>query len=295
MTSRFQAIVFPILVLLVAMLSVQAGAALAKHLFPAVGASGATAFRLIFASLIMAALLRPWRATFTRQSLKSLLLYGITLGAMNFMFYQSLRTIPLGIAVAVEFAGPLALAVIASKRRLDFLWIALAAFGLWLLLPTNAHQVKLDPLGLALALGAGACWALYIVFGQRVGNAFGMQGAALGTAIAALCVAPIGIAQAGTALLDPHILPLAIGVGLLSSAIPYSLEMIALTKLPAQTFGILMSVEPAIAAISGLIFLGERLSLPQWIALACIMLASLGCAATARPKIPAEPSRMEMG
>jgi len=288
MTSHRSSTLVAILVLLAAMLSVQAGAALAKQLFPLVGASGATAFRLACASLIMGLLLRPWRADFTRVSLSSLWWYGLTLGGMNFMFYLSLRTIPLGLAVAVEFVGPLALAVFASKRKLDFLWIAMAAFGLWLLLPINAHQVKLDPLGLALAFGAGVCWALYIVFGQRVAGDFGMRGAALGTMIATLCIAPIGIAQAGSAMLDPHLLPIALGVGLLSSAIPYSLEMVALSRLPAQTFGTMMSIEPAMGALSGLVFLGERLTPVQWLAMGCIMLASFCCALTAKPRVAPE-------
>ncbi len=290
MPSRPSSILVPILVLLVAMLSVQAGASLAKQLFPAVGASGATAFRLVFASLIMAALLRPWRVRRPSGALRPLLLYGIVLGAMNLMFYHSLRTIPLGIAVALEFTGPLALAVFSSKRRLDFLWVALAALGLWLLLPLESAQTRLDPVGMALALGAGACWALYIVFGQRVSSHYGMQGAALGTAIAALCIAPIGIVQAGSALFDANLLPLALGMALLSSAIPYSLEMIALARLPAQTFSILMSVEPAIGALSGLLFLGERLTPAQWLAMGCIMLASIGCAITVAPRKPAAPT-----
>lgn len=290
MPLRPSSIVVPVLVLLVAMLSVQAGASLAKQLFPAVGASGATAFRLVFASLIMALLLRPWKARHTSGSLRPLLLYGVVLGAMNLMFYHSLRTIPLGIAVALEFTGPLALAVFSSRRRLDFLWIVLAALGLWLLLPLDTAQTRLDPVGMALALGAGVCWALYIVFGQRVSGSYGMQGAALGTMIAALCIAPIGIAQAGSTLLDLNLLPLALGMALLSSAIPYSLEMIALARLPAQTFSILMSVEPAIGAISGLLFLGERLTPMQWLAMVCIMLASIGCAITATPRKPVAPT-----
>lgn len=290
MPLRPSSIVVPVLVLLVAMLSVQAGASLAKQLFPVVGASGATAFRLVFASLIMALLLRPWRARHASGSLLPLLLYGVVLGAMNLMFYLSLRTIPLGIAVALEFTGPLALAVFSSRRRLDFLWVVLAALGLWLLLPLDTAQATLDPVGMALALGAGVCWALYIVFGQRVSSSYGMQGAALGTMIAALCIAPIGIAQAGSTLLDLNLLPLALGMALLSSAIPYSLEMIALARLPAQTFSILMSVEPAIGAISGLLFLGERLTPMQWLAMACIMLASIGCAITARPRKPVTPT-----
>tara|TARA_R100001244_G_scaffold129219_1_gene100497 strand:+ start:20689 stop:21528 length:840 start_codon:yes stop_codon:yes gene_type:complete len=274
----------PIALLLVAMISIQSGASLAKGLFPLIGAAGTTALRLSLAALILCLLMRPWRARLSLASSRSLLAYGLSLGAMNLLFYLSLKTIPLGIAVALEFTGPLALALFSSRRLLDFVWIALAVFGLWLLLPNPQADVQLDPVGMALALAAGLCWALYIVFGQKAGAEHGSHTVALGTIVAALLVFPIGLSQAGGSLFSLDLLPIALGVAVLSSALPYSLEMVALTRLPARTFSILMSMEPAIAALSGLLFLSERLSLSQWLAISAIILASAGAAATIRPK-----------
>jgi inner membrane transporter RhtA len=273
-SSRFSLVIVPILVLLVAMTSIQSGASLAKSLFPEVGASGTTALRLSIAALILCMIMRPWRAKLTLQSCRSLVAYGLSLGGMNLLFYLSLKTIPLGIAVALEFTGPLALALLSSRRLLDFVWIALAVFGLWLLLPTGKTETALDPMGMALALAAGICWALYIVFGQKAGAEHGRHTVALGTLVAALLVFPIGLSQAGSSLFTIDI----------SSALPYSLEMIALTRLPARTFSVLMSMEPAIAALSGLLFLSERLTFSQWIAISAIILASAGAAATIRPQ-----------
>jgi inner membrane transporter RhtA len=283
-SSRFSLVIVPILVLIVAMTSIQSGASLAKSLFPEVGASGTTALRLGIAALILCLIMRPWRAKLTLQSCRSLVAYGLALGGMNLLFYLSLKTIPLGIAVALEFTGPLALALLSSRRLLDFVWIALAVFGLWLLLPTGKNEVALDPVGMGLALAAGVCWALYIVFGQKAGAEHGRQTVALGTVVAAMLVFPIGLSQAGSSLFNVDILPIAIAVAVLSSALPYSLEMVALTRLPARTFSVLMSMEPAIAALSGLLFLSERLTFSQWIAISAIILASAGAAATIRPQ-----------
>ncbi|ROM85648.1 threonine/homoserine exporter RhtA [Pseudomonas sp. WP18] len=271
---------FPVALLLVAMASIQSGASLAKSMFPIVGAQGTTTLRLIFASIIMLILLRPWRAKLTVQSLRTVIVYGMALGGMNFLFYMSVRTVPLGIAVALEFTGPLAVAIYASRRAIDFLWIALAVIGLLLLIPTGASSAGIDLVGAGYALGAGVCWALYILFGQKAGADHGVQTAALGVVIAALFVAPIGIVHAGAALLTPSLIPVAIGVAVLSTALPYTLEMVAMTRMPARTFGTLMSIEPAIAAMSGFIFLQEFLSLAQWSAIACIILASVGATLT---------------
>jgi inner membrane transporter RhtA len=278
------AVLLPIVLLLVAMLSIQSGAALGKSLFPLVGAEGTTALRLGLAALILCVLMRPWQARLSLKSCRSLLAYGLALGSMNLLFYMSLKSIPLGVAVALEFTGPLALALFSSRRLLDFVWVALAVFGLWLLLPSQHGEARLDPLGISLALGAGACWALYIVFGQKAGAEHGTHTVALGTLIAALMVFPIGLWQTGSELFASELLPVAIGVAVLSSALPYSLEMIALTRLPARIFSILMSMEPAIAALSGLLFLGERLAWNQWLAIGAIILASAGAAATIRPQ-----------
>ncbi len=283
---------FPIGLLLIAMASVQSGASLAKSMFPIVGAQGTTALRLIFASVIMLLLLRPWRAKLTAKSLRTVIVYGMALGGMNFLFYMSLRSVPLGIAVALEFTGPLAVAIYASRRAVDFLWIALAIVGLLLLIPMGETSNSIDLLGVAYALGAGVCWALYILFGQKAGNDNGVQTAALGVMIAALFVAPFGIIHAGAALLTPTLIPVALGVAILSTALPYTLEMVALTRLPARTFSTLMSVEPAFGALSGLLFLQEHLSLAQWLAITCIILASAGATLTmhneSKPLVPAD-------
>lgn len=278
------ALLAPIALLVVAMVSIQSGASLAKSLFPLVGAEGTTALRLVLGAIILSLVMQPWRARLNLAAYRSLLAYGLALGGMNLLFYMSLQSIPLGVAVALEFTGPLGLALLSSRRLLDFVWIALAVLGLWLLLPGGLAQTQLDPLGMALALGAGLCWALYIIFGQKAGAAHGRQTVALGTWVAALLVLPVGLWQAGTSLFSVDLLPIALGVAVLSSALPYSLEMVALTRLPARTFSILMSLEPAIAALSGLLFLSEKLSWNQWLAIGAIILASAGAAATIRPK-----------
>ena len=288
-------VVLPVAVLIVAMFCFQIGAALAKQLFPIVGALGTTALRLGLASLMLLAVWRPWRVRPNAREARTIVMYGLAMGWMNLFFYLSLNRIPLGIAVALEFTGPLAVAIATSRRAIDFAWIALAAAGLIVLLPWGRESKPLDPAGIAYALAAGVCWALYIVFGQKAGNAHGGQTAALGTLAAAIVIMPIGIAQSGTALLSPALLPTACAMALLSSALPYSLEMYALTRLPTRTFGVLMSANPALGALSGLIFLGETLSIVQWGAIASIMFASAGSAATSRrpadgrPKQPSLP------
>lgn len=284
-----RSVLVPILLLLVAMASLQGGASLAKSLFPLIGAEGTTTLRLGLAALILCLCMRPWRAPLSWRSCRSLLAYGGALGSMNLLFYLSLKTVPLGIAVALEFTGPLGLALLSSRRPLDFGWIALAVAGLWLLLPDQQASTRIDPQGMVFALAAGLCWALYIVFGQKAGAEHGSHTVALGTLVAAILVFPVGLAQAGGQLFSPQLLPVALGVALLSSALPYSLEMVALTRLPARTFSTLMSMEPAIAALSGLLFLHERLGSNQWLAIGAIILASVGTALTANParKAPA--------
>ena len=254
---------------------------MAKTLFPLVGAQGTTSLRLVFASIILLLILRPWRVRLTAKSLRTVVIYGIALGGMNFLFYMSLRSVPLGIAVALEFTGPLAVALFSSRKPLDFVWVALAATGLLLLIPTGQESASLDVTGVAYALGAGICWAGYIVFGQKAGEDNGIQTAALGVLIAAIFIAPIGAVHAGSALLDIGLIPTAIGVAILSTALPYSLEMVALTRMPARTFGTLASIEPAFGALSGMLFLHEHLSLTQWLAIAAIIMASAGATLTA--------------
>ena len=265
---------------MVAMLCFQFGATLAKGLFPIVGADGTAALRLAIAAAILLAVWRPWHIRFTRQQLRTVIVYGVAMGWMNYFFYLALSYIPLGITMALEFTGPLGVALFASRRPIDFLWIVLAGLGLVALLPLGLGGEPLSVLGVAYALGAGVCWALYILFGRRAGAAHGGQITALGTVIGALMIVPVGFAHSGAALLAPAILPLALCVALLSSALPYSLEMYAMPRIPTRTFGVLMSLNPALGAIAGLIFLGETLTLVQWAAIASIVAASAGSAAT---------------
>jgi inner membrane transporter RhtA len=266
------------------MVSIQGGASLAKSLFPLVGAEGITTLRLGIGTLILFIIFRPWRMRFAAGSRLPLLVYGLALGSMNYLFYLSLRTVPLGIAVALEFTGPLAVAMFSSRRPIDFLWVALAITGLWFLLPLGHDMGSIDPFGAACALGAGAFWAVYIIFGQRAGGDHGPGTVAVGSLIAALVFCPIGAWQTGSALLNIDILPVALAVAVLSTALPYSLEIIALPKIPARTFGTLMSLEPAMAALSGMLFLNEHLSGTQWLALAAIIAASMGSTFTIKPK-----------
>src|SRR5688572_12560156 len=188
------------------MMSFQAGASVAKQLIPVIGAPGTTALRLGLSAAIVAILQRPWRALPSRSALPVILIYGVSLGMMNFVFYMSLRTIPLGIAVALEFTGPLAVALIGSRRRIDYAWIALATVGLFLLLPIAPSGATLDPVGVLFALAAGVGWALYIVFGQKAGRAHGATASAWGLLIAAGLIVPLGLADAGRALVAPTVL-----------------------------------------------------------------------------------------
>jgi inner membrane transporter RhtA len=262
------------------MLCFQLGATLAKSLFPIVGAGGTAALRLGIAAVLLLVVWRPWHIRFTRRQLRTLVIYGVAMGWMNYFFYLALSYIPLGITMALEFTGPLAVALFASRRSIDFLWIALAALGLVALLPLGLGGQPLSVLGVLYALGAGVCWALYILFGREAGAAHGGQITSLGTVIGALMIVPIGYAHSGAMLLAPAILPAALGVAVLSSALPYSLEMYAMPRIPTRTFGVLMSLNPALGAVAGLMFLDETLTLVQWAAIASIVAASAGSAAT---------------
>jgi inner membrane transporter RhtA len=271
-----------VLVVILAMISLQMGGAVAKTMLPALGVAGATALRMAFASIMLMVFWRPWRLRPRRETWGVILIYGASMGFMNLLFYAALNRIPLGITVAIEFTGPLAVALGASRRPLDFLWIALAVMGLSLLLPLGTSSNALDPVGMAFALGAGVCWAIYIVSGKRVGADHGVASAAFGVVIGAILIVPIGIAEDGSRMLVLAVWPVAIAVALLSSALPYSMEMYALRRLPTRSFGVLMSLEPALGALAGLWFLGERLTVLQWAAIGSIMIASGGSAATAR-------------
>jgi inner membrane transporter RhtA len=276
-------VIVPVAAALLAMVSVQTGASIAKTLFPLIGAVGTVALRIGFGTLVLVIALRPWRTRISKTNWQPLAVYGVSIGVMNLCFYLALSRIPLGIAVALEFTGPLAVAVFASHRPLDFLWIGLAVAGLGLILPI-AHTVHtgqgVNPVGALFALGAGACWALYIVFGRKTGVDHGAQSVAVGSLISAVIVVPAGVLSAPPALFSHSVMLFGAAVGILSTALPYALDMFALTRLPARTFGVLMSLDPAVGALCGSVFLGERLTPLQWTALALIILASAGSAST---------------
>lgn len=268
----------------VAMVSFQIGAAFAKQLIPVLGAPGTTALRLGISALLLLVVQRPWRSTPTGASWRWILPYGLSLGAMNAIFYVALARIPLGIAVAIEFVGPLGVAVYASRRRVDYLWVLLAVVGLALLLPIRSGAASLDLLGVACALVAGVGWALYIVFGQKAGRAHGPTAATWGLLVAAALVVPLGVIDAGPRIVDPETLPFGIAVAIFSGALPYSLEMIALRGLSTKAFGTLMSFEPAIAAVAGVVLLHEVLTPLHWVAIACIVAASAGAVMGEQPE-----------
>lgn len=287
-TSRKLPSWLPILVILISMISIQSGASLAKSLFPLIGAPGVTALRLALGTLILVIVFKPWRLRFAKEQRLPLLFYGLSLGAMNYLFYLSLQRIPLGIAVALEFTGPLAVALFSSRRPVDFIWVILAVAGLWFLLPLGQDVEHVDLTGALLALGAGAGWAVYILAGRRAGEEHGPATVAMGSLIAAIVFVPLGAFQATEALWHWSLLPIGLAIAVLSTALPYTLEMIALTRLPTRTFGTLMSMEPAIATLSGLVFLGETLTFSQTLALGAIIMASMGSTLTMRQETKIE-------
>ncbi|MET0233076.1 MAG: EamA family transporter [Kibdelosporangium sp.] len=267
---------------LLGIVSVQIGAALAKQLFGTVGSSGTVALRIFFAAAVLLLVWRP-SLRMDRRKWAVVLGYGVVLGLMNVFFYMSLARIPLGIAVTVEFLGPLAVALAGSRRWLDALWALLAGGGVVLLTEGSAN---LDKLGLLFALIAGVCWGGYILLGSALGKQTTEgSGLAVAMAVAALVVVPIGVVESGTSLLTPWILVVGAGVALLSSVIPYSLELEALRRIPPRVFGVLMSMEPAVAALIGLVVLGEALHAQQWVAVLCVVAASAGATRSARPDV----------
>lgn len=282
-----QALVAVVAVIL-SMISVTGGAALAKSLFGAIGPEGTTALRNGYGALMLLGFWRPWRwGPLSGPQWRAVALYGASLGLMNLLFYTALKTLPLGLAVAIEFIGPFTLALINSRRVADFLWLLMAVAGLALLLPWGDGPLAADPRGIAFALAAGAMWAVYILFGQKASRL--MPGGAvtsIGITIGSMITVPIGLIHAGGAMFAWSTLGVALGVALFSSAIPYSLDMVALRRLPARTFGIMMSLEPAVAAMSGLIILGEGLTIRQQFAIGCVMIASLGSTSSTRKVEP---------
>jgi len=259
--------------------SAQFGAGFAVTLFDELGPGGAVFLRQGIAALVLVAIWRPRVAGHARPDLRLAVAFGITLGLMNLCIYEAMDRIPLGIAVTIEFAGPLAVAVIGSRRALDLLWVALAAGGILLLADPGGGS--LDGIGVAFALGAATMWAFYILLSARVGRVFpGGTGLALAMVVASLLTAPIAITQAGSELLRPELLAAGAAVALASSVLPYSFDLEALRRLPARVFGVLMSLEPAVAALAGLVVLGQALDTLEWVAIGLVVAASIGVTAS---------------
>ena len=273
---------------LIGILSVQFGAAVSKGLFDEIPPVGMVLLRLATSSLILLALARPRLGGRTAADWRPVLALGVALAAMNWSFYESFARIPLGVAVTIEFVGPLALAAVGRRSRLDLVWVGLAGLGVVLF---GAGPTKVDALGFGLALFAGGCWALYIVSTAATGRRWaGVEGLALASTVATVAIAPFAVAAAGARLLEPRLLVLGALVGVLSSVIPYSLEMAALRTLPPRVFGILMSLEPATAALVAAVLLREWLTPLQLLAMACVTAASVGATrpTSVRDAIPSD-------
>lgn len=279
----------PVALVLTGVTSIQFGAALAATLFDDLGPAGTSLLRLGFAALVLAIVWRPRPRAHARADLRLVAAFGLALGAMNLTFYEALDRIPLGVAVTIEFAGPLGVAVFTSRRRLDLVWAALAAAGIVLL--ANPGGDGLDPVGLVFVTAAAAFWAAYILLAQRAGQVFaGGRGVAMAMVVAALVPIGPGVVDGGATLLEPRFLAIGLGIALLSSVIPYSLETEALRRLPASAFGVLMSLEPAVAALAGLLVLGQGLGVRDVVAIGLVVVASAGVSVAAqRPSPPPEP------
>lgn len=261
--------------------SIQFGAALGTTLFSRLGPGGAVTVRLVTATVMLLLIWRPRIRGRTRRELLLAAMFGAILGAMNLTFYEALHRIPLGIAVTLEMVGPMAVAVGGSRRARDLVWVGLAGLGIVALARGRAHG--LDGLGVALALAAGSLWGLYILVNARVGRAFaGGTGLALAMVVSSLVVLPVGVAQAGSRLLEPHALAVGAAVGLLSSAIPYTLEVESLRRIAAPVFGVLMSLEPGVAALAGFLVLGQGMSARAVLGIALVVLASVGASRRTR-------------
>ncbi|GAA3977794.1 EamA family transporter [Actinomadura viridis] len=275
----FGALPPPALILL-GIMSLQVGAGLAKHLFDRMPPSAMVLMRLLTSAVVLGFLargaLRGVLRDHSRRSLAVAGCFGLSLALMNYSIYQSFSRIPLGMAVTIEFLGPLLVSIVASRRARDLAWAVLAGAGVVMLARGGGEA---DLVGIGFALLAGACWAAYILLSAATGRRFaGSSGLALASVVGTFAILPVGVAEGGSALLDPRLLALGIGVGLLSSVIPYSLELEALRRMPARVFGILMSLEPAVAALVGVVLLGEILTGRQWVAIGCVIVACAGAA-----------------
>ncbi|MFI6183325.1 EamA family transporter [Nonomuraea sp. NPDC051191] len=267
----------PSSLVLLSIVSVQLGAAFAKELFSVLPPSAVVFLRIAAGGLIMAAVARPKLKGLAWRDWAVGVGFGLTLALMNLSYYEALSRLPMGVAVAIEFLGPLGVAVAASRRRLDLAWIGLAGLGVALLAPWGQQASASWWIGIGFALVAGACWAGYILLSAAAGGRFpGTTGLSFAMIVSALVIAPVGVTTGGADLLQPSLLLIGLGVGLLSSVIPYSLELHALRRMPKHVFGILMSLEPAVAAMAGVLVLGEVLHVQQWAAIVCVVAASLG-------------------
>ena len=266
------------MLVILSIFSAQLGAAIAKTLFDSLGPGGTVFLRVAFAALVLLLLVRPTLGGHDRAAYLVAGLFGLALAGMNFSLYLAIDRIPLGVAVTLEFLGPLGVAVAGSRRMLDLLWVLLAATGILLLAPLGMFGgTDLDPVGVAFALLAACLWASYILLSARTGSAFaGGTGLVLALCVGTLLLFPFGIAGAVQALLDPRLLLAAFGVAMLSTAIPFSLDLEALRKIPARIFGVLMSLEPAVAALAGLVVLGERLEMRAVAAVLLVTIAAAG-------------------
>ena len=269
--------IFAVSLIILSMFSLVSGASLAKQLFLVIGAESTSVIRLAVAAFFLIIIWRPWRTKLNKEQLKIIVIYGICLGIMNFLFYLAISRLPLGIAIAIEFTGPLAVAIMLSKKPFDFLWAILAITGVVLILPISKTQGPIDITGVLYALGAAVAWAFYIIQGKKASTtAHPGITTSLGMSFGFLIVLPFGATNIPIVFSNYTLVLTAIGVGILSSAIPYSLEMIALNKLASKHFSLLMSMEPAIGAVAGYLFLNERLNLIQMLAIFCIIAASVG-------------------
>lgn len=262
------------LALLCSQLSLNLGAAIAKHLFPQIGVEGVTAYRVGMSALVMLLVFRPWRTPLTLKQVGNVVIYGSVIGLMNLLIYRAFSRLPMGIAVAIEVAGPLTVAVWSSHRPRDVVAVCLAVAGLYFLLPIHGHVDQLDPVGVAYAAGAAVCWALYIVYGKRVSSMSGGQSVAWGMLAASMFIVPIGVAYAGARLLTPSFMLIGLAIAVMSSALPYTLEMLSMRTLSSRTFSMFSSAAPALSALAGMVVLGEHLTLTQWLAIAAIVMAS---------------------
>ena len=271
----------PVPAVLLSIISVQCGAAIAKTLFPAIGAAGTASIRIGISAIILLLAYRPNLKQITTSQWKIVVPYGLALGAMNLIFYLAIERIPIGLAVTLEFIGPLLVAIIGSKRLIDYCWVLLAAMGIVLIAPWSNDRI--DLLGVVFALLAGALWAAYIVLGGKISKIMnGGQAVSTGMLFAAILILPFGLLENGLDNLTPKFLGMGVALALLSSAIPFTLEMKALGQLPPRTFSILMSLEPAAAAICAFIFLQESLSFYEILAVVCVVIASAGSTLTAK-------------